>query len=411
MDFEKYAGLKYFTLKQAVMLFSYVDECDVVVVNLRNGILHEQEASSNVYYLIWLHEMVEAIRNGTLIAKTEIPRKSLTFNEAIGIAYEGINVTRESLFDYGLLIGYIPPFLKRLIDGVSSEIFIDKDNPWNIEDFNRGATAKLGNIRIRSLSHIDSFMLMHVAILLGGVDSANKDKQVYEAWLNDIVSDVECGELSVAPLVFDKDQSSASFFRWSHENDKELKRTFNFSLKKESNDASVSFPVHFAKVSKRELTRWALKRGIRPAFLFPPADTPVPDVEPSLSQDARVFPSSDKTNQATHTLMNNESNKENTTSQETTQAGNSPWAFLPKGDVDRERVLVICRGAKKMIELRPTECKYNGKWSGEAIASLMIDFSSQWVNGDDYAPTQRTIGEWVRKWLKAEQPDPEKARA
>ncbi|MBF0341256.1 MAG: hypothetical protein HQL95_09900 [Magnetococcales bacterium] len=89
---------------------------------------------------------------------------------------------------------------------------------------------------------------------------------------------------------------------------------------------------------------------------------------------------------------------------------NDPWAFLPKGEHARINVLAMLRGAKITIAHRDSDCHYNGKLSAEAIAKQAIDLFEQWKEEIEKEPTQRTLAEWVRKWLKAGRPDPENKR-
>ncbi|MEO5350909.1 MAG: hypothetical protein H7836_14890 [Magnetococcus sp. YQC-3] len=95
-----------------------------------------------------------------------------------------------------------------------------------------------------------------------------------------------------------------------------------------------------------------------------------------------------------------------------TDSGTDPWEFLPKGDHDREQVIAMLGGAKIAIESRYRDCLYNGKISSEAVAREALDLFSQWpTNQFAVQPTQRTVAEWVRKWIKAGQPDPTRKRA
>lgn len=84
-------------------------------------------------------------------------------------------------------------------------------------------------------------------------------------------------------------------------------------------------------------------------------------------------------------------------------------AFLPKSEHHRQRVITMCRGAKIALESDLEFCTKNGKLSADAIASLALDNDFKWLEGgeDRVSPSSRRFAGWIRKWLKAGQPDPE----
>lgn len=100
--------------------------------------------------------------------------------------------------------------------------------------------------------------------------------------------------------------------------------------------------------------------------------------------------------------------------QEATATCSGDWAFLPQSHPYRARVIAICCGAAWIIKNRKGTITYGNNPSANKIADEFINYPEPGIvwwdkkalEGDVYG--KEKVAEWVNKWLKAGQPDPNK---